>query len=128
MECYIFCVLQTQYDVTVVIEDYSAIGSNELTLHRGQQVEVLDAAPGQADYCLVRTVPVDGTDPVQGLAPMCALKPVASLRVSGSRTSIDGDGKILLYSYLLVYFFGCVKGKRWHLMLNDICLCYFKAI
>ncbi|XP_048253877.1 triple functional domain protein-like isoform X2 [Haliotis rufescens] len=78
-------------DVTVVIEDFSASTSNEVTLAKGQSVEVIDAAPGHSDWCLVRTVPNDSGETTQGLVPMSALKPIAILRAPGSRNSLDLD-------------------------------------
>ncbi|XP_025096323.1 triple functional domain protein-like isoform X1 [Pomacea canaliculata] len=84
-------------DVTVVVEDYSASGPGELSVIRGQQVEVVEAGatvgPTQApgDWCLIRTMPPDGADPSQGLVPMATLKPVPILRAPGARNSLDLD-------------------------------------
>lgn len=89
-------------DVTVVVEDYSANGVGELSVSRGQQVEVVEAAapvghtqtPG--DWCLIRTMPPDGADPSQGLVPLSVLKPIAVLKGPGARNSVDLDGKNLV--------------------------------
>ena len=85
--------LQGPADVTVVIEDVTASTASELRVTKGQQVEVVDAAPGHSEVCLIRTVPSDGSEPQQGLVPMSALKPIPILRVPGSRNSIELDGR-----------------------------------
>lgn len=93
------CLFQGASDVTVVVEDYSASGPGELSVIRGQQVEVVEAGatvgPTQApgDWCLIRTMPPDGADPSQGLVPMATLKPVPILRAPGARNSLDLDGE-----------------------------------
>ncbi|CAG5119594.1 unnamed protein product, partial [Candidula unifasciata] len=78
-------------DVTVVMEDYAASSPREVSVLRGQQVEIIDASPGQVDWCLVRTFPADGADCSQGLVPMSVLKPMSYLQTPGGRNSIDLD-------------------------------------
>ncbi|BFZ15658.1 hypothetical protein BsWGS_18696 [Bradybaena similaris] len=78
-------------DVTVVMEDYTASSPREVTVLRGQHVEIIDASPGQVDWCLVRTFPADGADSSQGLVPMSVLKPMSYLQTPGARNSIDLD-------------------------------------
>ncbi|XP_012941789.1 triple functional domain protein isoform X2 [Aplysia californica] len=78
-------------ELTVVMEDYAASSPKEVSVQRGQQVEVIDASPGQLDWCLVRTLPPDGADSAQGLVPVSVLKPLAFLQTPGARNSIDLD-------------------------------------
>lgn len=78
------------------MEDYSATTPNEVSVTRGMQVEIIDASPGQVDWCLVRTLPPDGADSSQGLVPMSVLKPLNLM--AGARNSIDLDGEFLLHS------------------------------
>ncbi|CAE1271113.1 Kalirin,Rho guanine nucleotide exchange factor 25,Triple functional domain protein,Death-associated protein kinase 1,Death-associated protein kinase 3 [Acanthosepion pharaonis] len=82
-------------DVTVVIEDYSATSTSELSIQKGQQVELVDVCPaGQPEWCLVRTLPNEVGESSQGLVPMSTLKPVPILKVAssaGTRTSADLD-------------------------------------
>ncbi|XP_029657628.1 kalirin isoform X4 [Octopus sinensis] len=82
-------------DVTVVIVDYSATSTWDLSVQKGQQVELIDVCPpGQPEWCLVRTLPTEVKESSQGLVPMSALKPVPILKVSsaaGTRTSADLD-------------------------------------
>ncbi|KAI8761242.1 triple functional domain protein isoform X2, partial [Biomphalaria glabrata] len=78
-------------EVTIVLEDYTASSPKEVSVQHGQQVEIIDASPGQLDWCLVRTLPPDGADSAQGLVPMSILKPVSFLQTPGARNSIDLD-------------------------------------
>ncbi|KAK6165753.1 hypothetical protein SNE40_022615 [Patella caerulea] len=79
-------------DVTVVVDDFSACSNSELSVSRGQQVEVIDATPGQLDWCLVRVTDNDGSgEPGQGLVPIAILKPIPILKGTGCRTSMDLD-------------------------------------
>ncbi|XP_021366305.1 triple functional domain protein-like isoform X1 [Mizuhopecten yessoensis] len=80
-------------DISIVIEDYSAANNSELTVQRGQQVEILDPVPGEPNWCLVKSLsppPGDG-EPSQGLVPLSALKPLPVVRGPGSRSSMDLD-------------------------------------
>ncbi|KAL3855027.1 hypothetical protein ACJMK2_014257 [Sinanodonta woodiana] len=79
-------------DVTIVVEDFSATKTNELTVHRGQHVEVLDASPGQPNWCLIRTIPTEGgeiREIHQGLVPTATLKPIPKILGPGSRASLE---------------------------------------
>ena len=83
-------------EVSVVVEDFSASGGQELSIQRGQTVEVLESSTPNnlpPDFCLVRTLSTEGGLPHEGLVPMAALKQVPNVKVSGSRTSIDQEGK-----------------------------------
>lgn len=98
---------QAIQDVTVVMEDYTASSPREVSVLRGQHVEIVDASPGQVDWCLVRTFPADGADSSQGLVPMSVLKPMSYLQTPGGRNSIDLDG-IHVFFLLLFNFFNCL--------------------
>lgn len=96
--------LQAIQDTTVVIEDYTATSPREVSVLRGQQVEIIDASPGQVDWCLVRTLPPDGADSSQGLVPMSVLRPMSYLQTPGARNSMDLDGSYK-YHYFIILFF-----------------------
>lgn len=76
----------------MVVDDFAASNNSELTVHRGQQVEVIDLSPGQPNWCYVRTVQGEGLEQGQGLVPTSTLKPIPRLLGAGSRTSQDFDG------------------------------------
>ena len=82
-----------QPDVTVVIENYSAANNSEITVLKGQQLEVIDPTPGEPNWCMVRAINCEDGEPCQGLVPIASLKPIPMLRVPGSRNSMDIDGK-----------------------------------
>ncbi|XP_064646133.1 triple functional domain protein-like isoform X3 [Lineus longissimus] len=80
-------------DVTIAVEDFIAASPQELTVQRGQQVEIIDSGSRDSiEWCLVRTFSADGGQ-CEGLVPMAALKHVPNLRVSGSRASIENDSE-----------------------------------
>lgn len=79
------------------MEDFIASSPKEVSVMRGQHVEIIDASPGQLDWCLVRTLPPDGADSSQGLVPMSVLKPISFLQTPGARNSIDLDGKSVFF-------------------------------
>ena len=85
--------LSLQNDVTVVVDDFIASGASEISVRKGQQVEVLDLSPGQPNWCYVRTLPSESGDQYQGLVPTATLKQIPKLLVSGSRTSIEFEGQ-----------------------------------
>ena len=87
-------------------DNYVAHNDNELSVHRGQQVLLLDTlyssngnvsnlsgtSGADADWCLVRST-VEGEN-CEGLVPMANIKQVTSgLKSSGSRTSIGDAGR-----------------------------------
>ncbi|KAK3082713.1 hypothetical protein FSP39_003330 [Pinctada imbricata] len=77
-------------DVTVVIEDYSAANNSELTVIKGQQVELLDTAPpGEQNWCLVRMINAEDGEPTQGLVPISSLKMIPALQRATNRNSMD---------------------------------------
>ncbi|XP_047238807.1 triple functional domain protein-like isoform X4 [Girardinichthys multiradiatus] len=71
-------------ELTVVIHDFMASNSNELTLRRGQTVEVLERCHDKPDWCLVRTT--DRSPALEGLVP-CAV-----LCIAHSRSSMEMEG------------------------------------
>ena len=71
-------------ELTVVIHDFLAGNSNELTVRRGQTVEVLERCHERPDWCLVRTT--DRSPAHEGLVP-CAV-----LCIAHSRSSMEMEG------------------------------------
>lgn len=68
----------------MVIHDFVASNSNELTVRRGQTVEVLERLHDKPDWCLVRTT--DRSPALEGLVP-CAM-----LCIAHSRSSMEMEG------------------------------------
>lgn len=77
-------------EMTWVVNDFTATSPQELTVSKGQQVEVVEICSSKPDYCLVRMPtrgPADhesGTVP-EGLVPLSALKQPPTLRSSPRR-------------------------------------------
>ncbi|XP_049818825.1 kalirin isoform X2 [Aethina tumida] len=77
-------------EMTWVVSDFTASSSNELSVTKGQQVEVVEVCSSKPDYCLVR-MPTRGTDHDQktdvpeGLVPLAVLKQPPAPRSSPSR-------------------------------------------
>ncbi|KAM6959163.1 triple functional domain protein [Aplochiton taeniatus] len=71
-------------ELTVVIHDFMAGNSNELTVRRGQTVEVLERCHERPDWCLVRTT--DRSPAHEGLVPC------ATLCIAHSRSSMEMEG------------------------------------
>jgi hypothetical protein len=99
-----FCMLQASTDLWLVTEDYTARSDRELSVSRGQQVELIDAHPPNAppppmgsdpptQWYLIRLANPDTADwaSAEGMVPMTVLKQLPGLRGSGSRTSITID-------------------------------------
>ena len=89
---------QPPSDIWVVLDDFTAANDRELSVAKGQQVELLDSAPGGAtDWCLVRLINcANDVTQIEGRVPTATVKQVAAaLTVSSSRGSIDNDGKIV---------------------------------
>lgn len=81
--------------MTWVISDFTATNSSELSVTKGQQVEVVEVCSTKPDYCLVR-MPTRGTDHdaavPEGLVPLAVLKQPPAPRSSPSRRpQIDHD-------------------------------------
>lgn len=71
-------------ELTVVVHDFTACNSNELTIRRGQTVEVLERPHDKPDWCLVRTT--DRSPAAEGLVPC------GSLCIAHSRSSMEMEG------------------------------------
>ncbi|XP_066546525.1 triple functional domain protein isoform X7 [Amia ocellicauda] len=71
-------------ELTVVIHDFMASNSNELTVRRGQTVEVLERPHDKPDWCLVRTT--DRSPAAEGLVPC------STLCIAHSRSSMEMEG------------------------------------
>ena len=85
-----YCSLQAPVvEMTWVIADHvAAAGSQELSVHKGQQVEVLELNTSAPDWCLVRmsTSGSSVDSPPEGLVPLAVLKqPPPGLKTSPSR-------------------------------------------
>lgn len=83
--------------MTWVVAEYTATpGTNEISVSKGQQVEVLDStisSVSNAEFCLVRLSPgiisggiSSGTQ--EGLVPVSVLKPAPSSHKAGNRRPI----------------------------------------
>ncbi|KAG6452489.1 hypothetical protein O3G_MSEX007649 [Manduca sexta] len=59
-------------EMTWVVSEHTAGGAGELTVSKGQQVEVLEACQGRPDWWVVR---VPGEPPQEGAVPAHVLKP-----------------------------------------------------
>lgn len=99
--------------MTWVISDYvAAQGSSELSVQKGQQVEVIDTnCVGAPDYCLVRLTNLTANNNIsttslsssstqdqniQGLVPSSILKP-SPTQVTKTRRAADGEeGKLFI--------------------------------
>ncbi|RXM31484.1 hypothetical protein EOD39_6925 [Acipenser ruthenus] len=71
-------------ELTVVIHDFVASFSNEMTVRRGQTVEVLERPHDKPDWCLVRTT--DRSPAAEGLVPC------STLCIAHSRSSMEMEG------------------------------------
>lgn len=94
------CIISFQagvVEMTWVMSDYTAAGPQELSVMKGQQVEVIEMCPSRPDYCLVR-MPTRGTDHEssnvpEGLVPLSVLKqPPAPKSSPSKRLPLDHDG------------------------------------
>lgn len=77
----------------MVLQDFSAGHSSELTIQVGQTVELLERPSERPGWCLVRTT--ERSPPQEGLVPSSALC------ISHSRSSVEMD-----------CFFPLVKGRE----------------
>lgn len=89
-----------------VVADFTATpGTNEVSVVKGQQVEVLDATATTSAWCLVRLAPISGADgggTQEGLVPVSVLKPPPSkqgrrqqLEAAAEHTVVENNGKYL---------------------------------
>ncbi|KAG9340793.1 hypothetical protein JZ751_019984, partial [Albula glossodonta] len=70
-------------ELTVVLQDFNAGCSSELSIQTGQTVELLERPSDRPGWCLVRTT--DRSPPQEGLVPSSALC------ISHSRSSVEMD-------------------------------------
>ncbi|XP_072301118.1 kalirin isoform X2 [Eucyclogobius newberryi] len=70
-------------ELTVVLQDFTAGCSTEMSVYTGQTVELLERPSERPGWCLVRTT--DRSPPQEGLVPS------ATLCVSHSRSSVEMD-------------------------------------
>ncbi|CAB3365057.1 Hypothetical predicted protein [Cloeon dipterum] len=77
-------------EMTWVVADHEApSGSAEITVRKGQQVEVLEVPAGQ-ELCFVRLHPLSASEhPVEGMVPLSVLKPTPQ-GLRGQRTHEEG--------------------------------------
>lgn len=81
-------------EVTWVVSDYNATpGTNELSITKGQQVEVIETScPNDPDFCLVRLNSQSDDGVVQeGLVPISILKPQPGAQKSNSNNKKESD-------------------------------------
>uniref|UniRef100_A0A672UMG7 non-specific serine/threonine protein kinase n=1 Tax=Strigops habroptila TaxID=2489341 RepID=A0A672UMG7_STRHB len=71
------------YELTVVLQDFTASHSSELSIQVGQTVELLERPSERPGWCLVRTT--ERSPPQEGLVPSSALC------ISHSRSSVEMD-------------------------------------
>lgn len=96
--------------MTWVLADYTATTSSELSVHKGQQVEVVHNSSAPADWALVRLSL--GEESSEGLVPTCVLKqpPPSVLRTATSPSKrsvplpIEQDLGKSLHFFLYYYF------------------------
>lgn len=82
------------HEATWVIADYIAsVGSNELSVTKGQQVEIVEApTANEPDFCLVRLNPqCDDAAVQEGLVPVSILKPPPGAHKSSSTRKEKND-------------------------------------
>lgn len=73
-------------------------GSLELTVHTGQQVELLETCN---DWYLVRLVGKDDSSTQEGLVPPSCIKSL--MKNSSSKISIENEGIVIMLSILFIY-------------------------
>ncbi|XP_022244114.1 triple functional domain protein-like isoform X1 [Limulus polyphemus] len=83
-------------EVTWVIEGHAApLGSQELSVKSGQQVELLDSVTSGPDWCMVRLHSPGGEGSCspsrEGLVPSSCLKPTPSMRTSANTTGTESE-------------------------------------
>lgn len=71
-------------ELTVVIHDFMASNGSELTVRRGQTVELVERPQDKPDWCLVRTT--DRSPAQEGLVPS------SMLCIAHSRSSMEMEG------------------------------------
>lgn len=79
--------------MTWVVSDYTATaGTSEVSVTKGQQVEILDiSCSGAPEFCLVRLSPIGGGDggTQEGIVPVSILKPAPTGKGFSTRRTLD---------------------------------------
>lgn len=90
-------------EMTWVVNDFTATSPQELTVTKGQQVEVVEICSSKPEYCLVR-MPSRGSELEsggipEGLVPLSVLKQPPTLKSSPRKHQpLDHDiGKFIFY-------------------------------
>lgn len=105
--------------MTWVVSDYTATpGTSEVSVTKGQQVEILETScSGAPDFCLVRLSPIGGGDggTQEGLVPVAVLKPAPNgkgfstrgrtLDVAEKEQPETTSGKCLFNQYIIPYIY-----------------------
>jgi hypothetical protein len=76
-------------EICLVIEDYSARGPNEISLERGQQVEVLSRPPGSKSWRVRIVNDVTAEQGVEGMVPYQVLRRPDELKHGNKRSSVE---------------------------------------
>ena len=92
-----FVSVYLQSDFTIVVDDFAATNNSEVSVRKGQQVEVIELSPGQPNWCFVKTLQNEGVETFQGLVPTATLKPIPRLLGPGSRSSLEFEGNFFLF-------------------------------
>lgn len=73
--------------MTWVVSDYTATpGTNEVSVTKGQQVEIIETPNSEpSEFCLVRLGPIGSDGTHEGLVPISILKPPPSTKGVGRR-------------------------------------------
>lgn len=87
-------------DSTWITGDHvAAPGSRELTVHKGQQVEIVELPHGSVEMCLVKLLGSGGSEtPSEGLVPMAVLKQLPHSRVRASGVDIETGTSLLHFA------------------------------
>jgi hypothetical protein len=75
-----------QTEMTWVVAEHQASGAGELSVSKGQQVEVVESWQSRADWWVVR---VPGEPPLEGAVPAHVLKPQPQHKTSPSRRPLS---------------------------------------
>lgn len=107
------------HEATWVISDYIASpNSNELSVSKGQQVEIVEApTANEPDFCLVRLNPQSDDAAVQeGVVPVSILKPPPGSQKTSSSRKDKNDAiqeQSEYFFFLLLDFLGCHSVVAW---------------
>lgn len=87
-------------EMTWVVTDYTATpGTNEVSVTKGQQVEIIETVcNGAPEFCLVRLnihsgSAADGSGTIEGIVPVTVLKLAPSIKVGHRKGAESNDNK-----------------------------------